>query len=223
MGHPGQFATLKLVRRDYWWPGMASFVRNYVLGCAMCQQAKINTHPTVPPLMPIPAKKGAWPFEMVTVDFITDLPPSTDRWGRTFDALMVVADHDATKGVVLSPCTKTIDAMETAILYHEGAFRRFGAPSRIISDRGPQFSSKVFQELARLSDSKSSMSTAYHPQTDGGTERMNQVVEAYLRIYCGNRPNEWINYVTDMEFAHNQHMAQGRNASPFFLMMGYNP
>ena len=67
------------------------------------------------------------------------------------------------------------------------------------------------------------MSTAYHPQTDGGTEQMNQVVEAYLRIYCGNRPNEWINYVTDMEFAHNQHVAQGRNASPFFLMMGYNP
>ena len=59
MGHPGQFATLELVRRDYWWPGMASFVRNYVLGCAMCQQAKINTHPTVPLLMPIPAKKGA--------------------------------------------------------------------------------------------------------------------------------------------------------------------
>ena len=52
---------------------------------------------------------------------------------------------------------------------------------------------------------------------------MNQVIEAYLRIYCGNWPNEWINYVTDMEFAHNQHVAQGHNASPFFLMMGYNP
>ena len=66
------------------------------------------------------------------------------------------------------------------------------------------------------------MSTAYHPQTDGGTEQMNQVVEAYLWIYCGNRPNEWINYVTDMEFAHNQHVAHGHNMSPFFLMMGYN-
>lgn len=66
------------------------------------------------------------------------------------------------------------------------------------------------------------MSTAYHPQTDRGTEQMNQVVKAYLRIYCGNRPNEWINYVTDMEFTHNQHVAQGRNASPFFLMMDYN-
>ena len=60
---------------------------------------------------------------MVMVDFITDLPPSTDWWGRTFDALMVVADHDTTKGVILSPCTKTIDAMEMATLYHEGVFR----------------------------------------------------------------------------------------------------
>ena len=59
MGHPGQFATMKLVQRDYWWSGMASFVCNYVLRCAMCQQVKINTHPTIPPLMLKPAKKGA--------------------------------------------------------------------------------------------------------------------------------------------------------------------
>lgn len=59
MGHPGQFTTLELIRRDYWWLGMTSFVCNYILECAMCQQAKINTHPTVPPLMLIPAKKGA--------------------------------------------------------------------------------------------------------------------------------------------------------------------
>ena len=136
---------------------------------------------------------------------------------------MVMADHDATKGVIISPCMKTIDAIEMATLYHKGVFRRFGAPSHIISDCGPQFSSKVFQELVRLCDSKLSMSTAYHTQTDGGTEWMNQIIEAYLRIYCRNRPNEWINYITNMEFTHNQHMAQEHNASPFFLMMGYNP
>lgn len=60
---------------------------------------------------------------MVTTDFIIDLPLSTDWWGRTFDALMVVVDHDATKGIILFPCTKTIDAMETATLYHKGVFR----------------------------------------------------------------------------------------------------
>ena len=73
--------------------------------------------------MPIPAKKGAWPFKMVTIDFITDLPSSTDWWGRTFDTLMVVADYDTMKGVILSPCMKTINTMETATLYHESVFR----------------------------------------------------------------------------------------------------
>ena len=160
---------------------------------------------------------------MVMIEFITDLPPFTDRWGRTFDALMVMADQDAMKGVILSPCTKTIDAMEMATLYYEGIFRRFGALSCIISDHSPQFFSKVFQELAKLCNSKSSISTAYHPQTDGGTKRMNQVIKAYLWIYCGNTPNEWINYATDMEFTHNQHVAQECNAYPFFLIMGYNP
>lgn len=85
---------------------MAVFVWNYVHGCAVCQQTKINTHPTVPLLMPIPAKPHAYPFKTTSVDFITDLPPSNG-----YDSLMVMADHDATKGVILCTSTKTIDAM----------------------------------------------------------------------------------------------------------------
>ena len=218
MGHPGQFGTLELLRREYWWPGMSVFVRNYVQGCAACQQSKPNTHPTSPPLMPIPAKANARPFETTTIDFITDLPPSNG-----FDSIMVMADHDATKGVILSPCSKTIDALETTRLIHRDLYKRFGLPSRIISDRGPQFASKVFQELTKLLGVKSSLSTAYHPQTDGGTERMNQEIEAYLRAFCGNNATTWADYLPDIEFTHNQRLAQNRNASPFFLMMGYNP
>lgn len=218
MGHPGQFGTLALVRRDFWWPGLPTFVKSYVHGCAICQQTKINTHPTVPPLMPIPADKNVHPFEVISMDFITDLPPSGD-----FDSLMVVADHDSTKGMILIPCTKTIDALGTAELILNFVYKRFGLSRRIISDRGPQFAAKVFQELTRLLGIKSTMSTAYHPQTDGGTERMNQEVEAYLRAYCANHPEEWSSHLTTMEFAHNQRPAQGRNESPFFLMMGYNP
>lgn len=67
------------------------------------------------------------------------------------------------------------------------------------------------------------MSTAYHPQTDGGTERMNQEIEAYLRAFCANHPETWSEFLPDIESMHNQRLAQGRNASPFFLMMGYNP
>ena len=183
-----------------------------------CGSRLRHTHPTVPPLMPIPAKSNAYPFETTSVDFITDLPPSNG-----FDALMVMADHDATKGVILAPCTKTIDALGTTHLIHQNLYRCFGLPTRIISDRGPQFLAKVFQELTRLTGIKSSMSTAYHPQTDGGTERMNQEIEAYLRAFCANHPETWSDFLPDLEFTHNQRLTQNRNASPFFLMMGYNP
>ena len=105
----------------------------------------------------------------------TDLPPF-GGW----NALMVVADHDSMKGMVLYPTNKIIDAIETTLLYHQHVYKCFGLPTCIISDRGPQFSAKVFQKLTRLVGCKSSMSTAYHPQTDGGTKWMNQEIEAYL-------------------------------------------
>ena len=218
MGHPGQFGTKELVSRQFWWPGLSVFVKNFVQGCAVCQQTKINTHPSVPALMPIPGHPNANPFEYISVDFITDLPPS-----KGFDAIMVVGDHDLTKGEILIPCQKSIDALGTANLLYEHVYRRFGLFSHVISDRGPQFASKVFQEVAKRLGFKSAMSTAYHPQTDGGTERLNQGIEAYLRAYCADHPETWAEHIVEMEFAHNQYQSAERNASPFFLMMGYNP
>lgn len=123
---------------------------------------KVNTHPTAPPLNPIPAVSDALPFSTVTMDFITDLPMS-----HRFNALYVVVDHDLSKGIVLIPCTKRIDALGIAQLYHDNVYWRFGLPQYIISDRGPQFASKVFQELCEKIGVKSSMSTVYHPQTNG--------------------------------------------------------
>ncbi|THH18637.1 hypothetical protein EUX98_g8923 [Antrodiella citrinella] len=196
---------------------MATFVRQYVDGCALCQQNKINTHPTTPGLQPI-AATTTLPFKAVTMDFITDLPESQ---GMT--SCWIVVDHNATKGMVILPCTKEIDALGTAQLYHTGPYRRFGLPDSMISDRGPQFASRVMQELVKLLGVKSKLSTAYHPQTDGQTERINQEVEAFLRIFCAAHPDDWVNFLPDIEFSHNQRIPQGRNESPFFLMMGYNP
>ena len=73
-GHPGHLKTLELVRRHYWWPGLTVFIKNYVAGCATCQQMKVNTHPSNPGLIPIKAQPNALPFSQVTCDFITDLP-----------------------------------------------------------------------------------------------------------------------------------------------------
>ena len=113
------------------------------------------------------------------MDFITGLPES-----QGYDAIYAIVDHALTKAAVLIPCTKEIDALGTAELLFKHVFKRFGLPQQIISDRGPQFASKVFQELCKHLGIKSKMSTAYHPQTDGQTERFNQDIEVYLRIYC---------------------------------------
>ena len=136
---------------------------------AECPQWKTNTHPTTPPLAPIPADQDALPFSTVTMDFITDLPPSNG-----YNSLIVVVDHDLSKGIILIPCTKNIDALGTTKAYHQHVYRRFGLPKRIISDRGPQFASHVFRALCDKLGVKASMPTAYHPQTDEQTKCINQ-------------------------------------------------
>lgn len=197
---------------------MFVYVSNYVKGCAICQQMKVNTHPTRPALSPIDKPNRNEPFATTSCDFITDLPPSLG-----FDSIMVMVDHGLTKGVVLEPCNKTIDAEGTAEIFRRTVFRRFGLPDTIISDRGPQFASRVFQETCKLLEIKSKMSTAYHPQTDGETERVNQELETYLRIFCQNAPNDWAKLLPEAEFAHNQRAHSARPESPFYLMMGYHP
>ena len=217
-GHPGNFRTLASIRNHYYWPGIGIFVKNYILGCALCQQMKVNTHPTAPPLNPIAADPNALPFQTVSMDFITDLPLINN-----YDTLMVVVDHDVTKAVVLIPTNKNVDAITTASLYHSHVYRHYGLPNRIISDRGPQFASHVFQTMCRRLGITSKLSTAYHPQTDGQTERVNQEVEAYLRIYCSHAPHTWVEALPDLEFAHNSQVHSVTKQSPFQLLYGYKP
>ena len=102
------------------------------------------------------------------MNFITDLPPING-----FDSILVVVDQGLTKGVILTPCNKTITAKYTGRLLLENLYKRFGLPDKIILDRGPQFASKSFIELLKLLGITSALSTAYHPQTDRATERVN--------------------------------------------------
>ena len=132
------------------------------------------------------------------MDFITDLLP-VDR----FNSILVVVDQGLTKGVILTPCKKTITAEETGRLLLENLYKRFGLLDKIISDRGPQFASKSFVELLKLLGITSMLSMAYHPQTDGTTEWVNQEIEAYLSIYCTSHPKEWLSAIHTLEFTHN--------------------
>jgi glycerol-3-phosphate dehydrogenase len=110
------------------------------------------------------------------MDFITDLPVS-----QGYDSLFIVVDR-LSKATIVTPCNKTITAEETANLYMENIWRQTGLPHQVISDRGPQFASKVMQEVWNKLNVKSTMSTAFHPQTDGETEHINQELEQYLRV-----------------------------------------
>src|SRR5258707_14777218 len=105
--------------------------------------------------------------------------------------MFVGGDHGLTKGVIFIPCNKTIDAMGTALHYINHVYKRFGLPSIMISDRGPQFAAKTIQELTKALKIDHRMSTAYHPQTDGQTARANQELENHLRSLCRNEPNRW--------------------------------
>ena len=104
MGHMGIFHTKTVLKCDFWWPDLSSFIKHFVDGCALCQQNKVNTQSTNPLLMPI-SSPTTLPFKQLSVDLITNLPPFNGH-----NSVVVIIDHRLTKGVILTPCSKTIDA-----------------------------------------------------------------------------------------------------------------
>ena len=132
VGHPGETETLVLVERHYWWPGLCTFVWNYVKGCAVCQQYKVNRSPSHPLYTPIPALSTTQPFAHCSIDLITNLPQS-----HGFDSILVMVDHNLTKGVILLPCSKTITTKQVAELLLEHFYKQFRLLDKFISDRGP--------------------------------------------------------------------------------------
>ena len=163
-GHPGFLKTWQLVAAKFWWPDLATYVCQYVEGCVTCQQNKANMLSTVLPLSPIQSSTSC-PFQQISCDLITDLPISA-----SFDSLLVVVDHGLTKGVILCPTKKSVTAEGIATLFFHKVFLRFGLFDKVISDRGPQFASSFAKELGKLLHYDLSLSTAYHPQSDGEME-----------------------------------------------------
>ena len=128
-GHPSELETFNSIRQHYWWPGLRTFVKNYVKGCGTCQQFKINRHPSKPAFMPTEGSQSTRPFANCSMDFITDLPPTNN-----YDSILVVVDQGLSKGIILIPCNKTINAEQTGQLLLDNLCKRFGLPDKIISD-----------------------------------------------------------------------------------------
>ena len=176
---------------------MTTYFRKYIARCAVCQANKVNTHPTIPALSPLKSDCTC-PFQQVFMDLITDLPPS-----RFFDSVMVIVDHGLMNGVILCPCNKDIDGAGIAKLFFLHVFHHYGLHDKCISDWGPQFTSAFARELAWLLKYNLKLSSAYHPQTDGETERVNQELETYLCIFCNGHFEKWADLLPMAEFSHN--------------------
>ena len=154
-------------------------------------------------------------FHSVGMDFITQLPETSIG----HDAILVIIDR-LTKLVCLVPCKTTISAEGTAELFMNHWVRHYGWPKEIVSDRDPRFTSQFLRELLRLFGTNQAMSTAFHPQTDGQTERANRVIGEMLRHYVGARQNDWDELLITAEFAINNSYQESIEMAPFELAYG---
>ena len=215
-GHPGFERTLEAVQRTFWWPAITRDVREYVRTCELCQRNKPSNRSPQGLLQPlaIPAEK----WQSVSIDFIAALPKTP----RGFDAIAVFVDR-LTKMVHLAPCTSNVTAVDAARLFVQHVVKLHGVPHETITDRGPQFNSNFWKALTSLLGTHHKMSSAYHPQTDGQTERMNQTLECMLRHYINPTQTNWDELLPLAEFAmNNAHNASVDN-TPFFLNYGMHP
>jgi hypothetical protein len=215
-GHPGIGKTLKLATRLFWWPSLHQDVLKYVGSCPFCQRNKSAVQAPAGLLQSLPVPGRRW--ESISVDFITKLPLT--RSGN--DAICVFVDR-LSKMIHLEPCKTSIDTLGTAKLYVKRVLSLHGVPRSIISDRGPQFASALWRAMHRLMGATVKLSSAYHPQTDGGTERVNRTLEAYLRHYVSPRHDDWDEWLPMAEFAYNNSYHETVKNTPFFLNFGQHP
>jgi transposase InsO family protein len=215
-GHLGVHKTLARLQRVAYWPNMERDVRLYVRTCDSCQRNKPSNQRKPGLLQPLPIPDHNW--DSVSMDFVVRLPMTLTG----YDAVMVVVDR-LTKMAHLVPSTTDSTAEDTARLFFDEIFRLHGLPASIVSDRDPKFTSAFWQTLFSLTGTKLKMSTAYHPQTDGQTERLNRTMEEMLRAYVAYDMRNWDFLLPAVEFAYNSSVQESTKHTPFYLNYGFHP
>ncbi|KAI2651025.1 Transposon Tf2-11 polyprotein [Labeo rohita] len=214
-GHPGTNRTLSLLKEWFWWPRMEQDVQRYVRGCRECAISKTPKHLPSGKLLPLPTPNCPWSH--LGVDFITDLPASR---GNT--CVLVIVDRFS-KFCRLIPLKGLTTAWETAQLLFDHVFRPYGLPEDIVSDRGPQFISRVWRAFFRLLGVTVSLSSGYHPQTNGQTERKIQEVGRFLRTFCHGHQSTWNQYLGWAEYAQNSLRQATTGLTPFQCILCFQP
>jgi transposase InsO family protein len=214
-GHPGIVKTIELISRDYVWIGLRSDVETYVNGCAVCQRTKGTKQLPSGKLKSLNVPSRPW--SEISMDFVEQLPLS-----GSFDSILVVVDR-LTKWAIFIPTTTTLTSAQLAELLIDRLISQHGLPDAIVSDRGSKFTSKLWRYFMSRLGVNLRLSTAFHPQTDGQTERVNQVLEQYLRIFTSYNQDDWSTLLPQASLCYNNSIHSAIQLSPFFANYGYHP
>jgi hypothetical protein len=215
VGHMGARITRDFLRRYYWWPSMTEEINKFCDSCGQCQRAKtVNQRPAgLLHSLPIPRK----PWSSIAMDFAGPFPQAGE-----FDYLWVILCRLSSM-VHLIPVTTTLTATKAADRFVTEIVRLHGLPDSIVSDRDTKFTSKFWTEVHRLLGTRLKMSTAFHPQTDGASERMIRKVSQILRTVVKPDQTDWVGKLPMVEFACNASKNSSTGLAPFEIVYGHMP
>src|SRR3569623_142014 len=214
--HYGVTKTRAAVGRLFWWESMAKNISSFVSKCAVCQRDKACRHRPYGALQPLEVPEKPW--HTVTFEFFV-LLPKTERGN---DSICVFVDKLTKVGHFVA-CQETLSAKDFASLYVDNIFRLHGLSREFITDRDARFTSAFWKGVTELLGTKLAMSSSFHPQTDGQSERVNQTLETYLRHFVSAELNDWDLLLSRAEFAHNAAYHESIRRSPLELATGFAP
>jgi hypothetical protein len=215
VGHYGPERTAEYVKRWYWWPRIYHETEKFCKSCETCAQAKGEYQKPAGKLHPLPIATRPW--ESVGMDFIGPFPEV-----QGFNYLWVVICRMSSM-VHLIPVNTRTTASQLSTTYMREVVRLHGLPSSIVCDRDPKFTSKWWRELHRIMGTKLLMSTSFHPQTDGATERANRSIGQMFRALIRSDQKDWVEKCPLIEFAINSSVAKATGLAPFDINYGFMP
>ncbi|GJX81904.1 putative reverse transcriptase domain-containing protein [Tanacetum coccineum] len=211
--HPGSDKMYQDMKKLYWWPNMKADIATYVSKCLTC--AKVKAEHQRPSGLLVQPEIPQWKWDNITMDFVTKLPKSP----QGFDTIWVIVDR-LTKSAIFVPMRETDPLEKLARLYLKEVVARHGIPVSIICDRDPRFASRFWRTLQKALGTSLDMSTTYHPETDGQSERTIQTLEDMLRACVIDFGKGWVNHLPLVEFSYNNSYHASIKAAPFEALYG---
>ena len=214
-GHLGIRNTYELLHCSYYWPNIQSFVHRYIRHCHVCKRSKGSRFKKQSVLQPLPVPEQRW--QDLSIDLVTGIPEVHGH-----DATCCVVDRLSKERHYIAT-TKELNAEGLADLFLKHVWKHHGLPQSIVSDRGSQFISDFWKFLCKRLGITAQLVTAWHPETDGQTKRINSVMEQYLRSFVNYLQDDWLDWLPLAEFVGNNTESETTKVTPFFANKGFHP